>query len=521
MDREASLDLLPEPPGKTPLMARRRRRRIVFAALIGLAAVAVGAWDVLSRREQAGDGVFLVRPYLQWGSRPGPKSAAAGGLEVLWQGADRVEDWSLEVSTAAPADRAGPWVGAGPAASRRVAVEGVAPRRLYRAAVPGQVPGGTFAYRVRRDGATVFEARARAPWDRAHPHRFVVFGDGGVDTSEQRAVAYEAYRAGPDFVFITGDLVYYKGRFAEYLSKFFPIYNSDRASPRSGAPLLRSTLVLAAPGNHDLIERDLDRCPDGLAYFLLWSLPLNGPIGTPGAANTPALRGTAGRRDGFLDLAGPAYPRMANYSFDYGGVHWAVLDTNAYADWTDPALRAWLERDLASDAAREASWRFVAFHQPPFHSSKAHADEQRSRVLVDLFERSAVDLVFCGHIHNYQRTYPLKFVAAAAPGGKAVDAAGHVDGRWTLDTAYDGVTRTRPDGIIYIVSGAGGARLYSREQHEDDASWQPFTAKFIANTHSLTVVDVSSDRLTLRQVSAGGEEIDRFAVTRGEPAPAP
>ena len=43
---------------------------------------------------------------------------------------------------------------------------------------------------------------------------------------------------------------------------------------------------------------------NNLAYFLLWSLPLNGPIGTPGAANTPALRGTAGRRDAFLDLAG-------------------------------------------------------------------------------------------------------------------------------------------------------------------------------------------------------------------------
>jgi 3',5'-cyclic AMP phosphodiesterase CpdA len=497
------------------MRTRRRRRRIVFAALIGLAAVAVGAWDALSGREQAGDGVFLVKPYLQWGSRPGPKSAAAGGLEVLWQGADRVEDWSLEVATAAPSDQAGPWVAAGPPASRRVALEGVAPRRLYRAAVPGQVPGGTFTYRVKRDGASVFEARARAPWDRAHPHRFVVFGDGGVDTWEQRAVANQAYRARPDFVFITGDLVYYKGRLAEYLTKFFPIYNSDQAAPRAGAPLLRSTLVLAAPGNHDLIERDLDRCPDGLAYFLLWSLPLNGPIDTPGAANTPALIGTTRRREAFLDLAGPAYPRMANYSFDYGGVHWAVLDTNPYADWTDPALRAWLERDLASDAARAAAWRFVAFHQPPFHSSKAHAEEQRSRVLVDLLERGNVDLVFCGHIHNYQRTHPLRF-AAEGP----ADREGRVAGRWTLDARYDGVTRTRPDGIIYIISGAGGAGLYSRN-HEDDASRQPFTAKFIADTHSLTVVDVAADRLAVSQVSAEGEELDRFVVTRGATAAAP
>ena len=57
----------------------------------------------------------------------------------------------------------------------------------------------------------------------------------------------------------------------------------------------------------------------------------------------PALKGTPQHRKAFLDLAGPAYPRMANYSFDYGGVHWAVLDTNSYANWTDPALRDWLD----------------------------------------------------------------------------------------------------------------------------------------------------------------------------------
>jgi len=500
------------------MMFRRRNRWIALAALVGLAAVTFAAWTWYSDREPAGDGVFLVKPYLQWGA--GTQQDSPGGVEVLWQGADRYESWSLEVKAEADPDSdsgsENPWVAATPTTTRRVAIEGVAPRRLYRAVVPGETPGCTFGYRVRHGGVPVFEARARIPWTEEHPHRFVVFGDCGADTSEQRAVAYQTALARPDFVLITGDLVYYKGSFSEYLRHFFPIYNSDQASPRTGAPLLRSTLVLAAAGNHDLIERDLDRCPDGLAFFLLWSLPLNGPIGTLGAANTPVLKGSLARQRAFLDLAGPAYPRMANYSFDYGGAHWTVLDTNTYADWTDPELRAWLERDLSSDAARKAAWRFVAFHQPPFQSAKEHADEQRTRVLVDLFEKSGVDIVFCGHIHNYQRTYPLRFVAA---GGVAAD--GRVAGRWTLDTAYDGVRRTRPDGIIYIVSGAGGARLYSREQHDDAKSWQDFTAKFIANTHSLTVVDVTAGRLTLRQVSAAGAELDRFIVTRGETAVAP
>jgi 3',5'-cyclic AMP phosphodiesterase CpdA len=496
---------------------RRRRRRIVFASaavLAGLAAVVFGMWDRLTLREPPPDGPFLVEPYVQWGASP--RTGSTGGLDVLWQGADRDERWTLEVRPN-DADVHGPWTAAGPPTSRRVAVGRVAPRRLYRGAIPGQAPGRSLRYRVVCDGVPAFEASVRIPETAARPHRFVVFGDGGADTSGQREVAYQAFRARPDLVMITGDLVYYKGSLAEYLHHFFPIYNSDAASPRLGAPLLRSIPVLAAPGNHDLIERDLDRCPDGLAYFLLWSLPLNGPIGTPGAASTPVLLGAAAHRRALLDAAGPAYPRMANYSFDHAGAHWAVLDTNAYADWTDPALRDWLARDLGSEAARDATWRFVAFHQPPFHSSRAHAEEQRSRVLADLLERFNVDVVFCGHIHNYQRTYPMRFAAT----GSTPTPDGRVPGRWTLDRSYDGVTRTRPDGIIYVVSGAGGARLYDRGQDGDRASWQEFTARFIANTHSLTIVDVADDRLTLRQVSGEGAELDRFVITRDEPAVAP
>jgi 3',5'-cyclic AMP phosphodiesterase CpdA len=501
----------------------RSKRWIGFAAIAALVVVAsaLSSWTWHTGWEETGDGVFLVKPYVQWGPETPPGSPA--GVEVLWQGADQDESWALEVQAAGNTNAQGEWVTMEPPAARRVAIEGLKPRRLYRstARVPAGTPGDSFRYRVKRGGVPVFEAGAHAPWNERHPHRFVVFGDGGADTPAQREVAYQTYQAGADFVLITGDLVYYKGSLSEYLHHFFPIYNSERAAPASGAPLLRQTMVLAAAGNHDLIERDLDRCPDGLAFYLLWSLPLNGPIGTPGAANTSVLRGAPSRQRAFLDAAGRAYPRMANYAFDYGGTHWTVLDTNAYADWTDPALRAWLEHDLTSEAARKADWRFVAFHQPPFHSAREHAEEQRSRVLVDLFEKAGVDIVFCGHIHNYERTYPLRFSAARTADGKtfAVAPDGRVAGHFTFDTAYDGVSHTRPDGIIYVVSGGGGARLYSGERHGDAASWQEFTARFIANTHSLTVVDVTADRLTLRQVSAAGEELDRFDVTRGARVP--
>jgi hypothetical protein len=69
-----------------------------------------------------------------------------------------------------------------------------------------------------------------------------------------------------------------------------------------------------------------------------------------------------------------------------------------------------------------------------------------------------------------------------------------------------------PVDVIYRVTGAGGAGLFNPEQQDDPASWQPFTDKFISKVHSLTVADVDGPRLTVRQVSAKGQELDRFTI---------
>ena len=68
--------------------------------------------------------------------------------------------------------------------------------------------------------------------------------------------------------------------------------------------------------------------------------------------------------------------------------------------------------------------------------------------------------------------------------------------------------------MIYLVTGAGGNTLYNPEQQDDPASWQPFTHKFISKIHTLTVADVDGTKLTVRQVSMNGEELDRFIVTK-------
>jgi hypothetical protein len=391
-------------------------------------------------------------------------------------------------------------------------VEGVPPHRLYRATLAGLEPGGRFSYKVRRGGEIVFAAEGRGPKLAGKPQKFVVFGDCGANTEEQRVIACRAYEARPDYVMITGDIVYDRGRISEYREKFWPIYNADEASPSQGAPLLRSTLFFAAPGNHDIGSRDLGKYSDGLAYFLYWAQPLNGPVGEEGSAHVPRLEGPEANQRAFRDAAGPNYPRMGNFSFDYGDVHWTVLDANPYVDWTDRELRAWVERDLA--AARGAAWRLVAIHQPGFQSARKHSDEENMRVMADIFEAGGVQVVFCGHVHNYQRTYPLRFEVERDRDNKPIRRKELVGGRWTLDRLFDGITRTRPEGVIYLVTGAGGASLYNPEQQDDPTTWKEFTQKFVSKIHSLTVAEVDGSRLIVRQVSLRGEEIDRFAVTK-------
>jgi len=213
----------------------------------------------------------------------------------------------------------------------------------------------------------------------------------------------------------------------------------------------------------------------------------------------------------FLEAAGKNYPRMANFSFDYGNAHWIVLDSNSYVNWTDPSLRAWISKDLTS--AKSATWRFVGFHHPGFSSSKVHFEDQWMRVLSDVFEQGAVDVVFAGHVHNYQRSFPLRF--RTSPGtGKLRSDLGRVEGTWTLDRGFNGKTKTKPEGVIYLVTGAGGAELYNPEQQGIPSSWQGFTARYYAEKHSLTEVDVNDRTLSVRQISEDGNEVDRFTLSK-------
>ena len=454
------------------------------------------------------ENAFITKPYLQIGRTPAP-----GALEVLWHSPDSNVDWSVEYR----GDETGDWKKSDLPSSRRVAVSGVEPHRVYRAVLTNLSPGSTCHYRVLKAGQVVFTAKARTPKSAGQAYRFVAFGDCGAGSAEQKPLARRAFASEPDFVVIPGDIVYERGLIVDYRKKFWPVYNADEPTA-AGVPLIRSVPFVAAPGNHDLGTRDLNKYPDALAYYLYWSQPLNGPLGAEGGPLVPALAASDANRHAFVEAAGDAYPRMANFSFDYGNAHWTILDSNPYVNWTDASLKSWIASDLAS--AQNATWRFVVFHHPGFNSSRVHYEEQQMRLLAPTFEAGKVDIVFNGHVHNYQRSFPLKFVpdkqGMPLYGGKDNNAVHGrlVTGLWQLDKSFDGRSNTKPNGVIYLITGAGGQHLYNPEQTDDPDSWQKFTDKFFSTSHSLTVADVDGKTITIRQVTADGREVDRFSVTK-------
>jgi hypothetical protein len=260
---------------------------------------------------------------------------------------------------------------------------------------------------------------------------------------------------------------------------------------------------------------DFDADADSLGYFTNKYLPLNAP---PHPQPTPKV-GAAARLDAFRACAGARYPRMANYSFDYGDGHFLCLDSNLYLDPTDAGWQRWIANDLAGT---DAPWKFVVYHHPAFNVGLEHYSEQHMRVLSPIFERYGVTLVLSGHEHNYQRTRPIRF-APAGPGAAARlnQSDRLVPGTFTVDRAFDGRQVTRPEGVIYLTTGAGGKHLYDPEFTNQPSSWlRPedgkvaYVERLVADRHSLTMVDMRPRELVVRQVDEWGHELDRVLIEK-------
>lgn len=503
-------------------MAKSSRRQFLRAAggitFLALSPAGRGLW-AFAAEPDAAPLLFTAQPYVQ----PGAQSRLVAGREsfvVAWQTEPRAADFKVEygetkvLGKTAKIERT----------ERLTGAAGKGDSRYNYAATLDSLPlGKRVFYRVSCGGKTVTEGFSTTRRPRGQKIRFVAFGDSCCGARAVTAIAYQAWRANPDFVLNAGDNVYDSGLDTEYARYFFPVYNSPEADPAKGAPLLRAVPLYTVLGNHDVRGRDgsgqpmgdFDKNPGSLAYYTNMHLPLNGfapshPTGTGGDPATVA---------NFKNAAGARYPRMANYSFDYGDAHFCCLDANLQIDPTDDALQAWIASDLTGT---DATWKFVMYHHPAFNVADAHYTEQHMRALAPLLEKHGVDFVLSGHAHTYQRPRPLRFTPADLTKTKKRGSADRrTPGIWKVDRAFDGVKNTRPDGIFHITTGAGGAGMHDPEHTNDRSKWLhkdddnlDYVARFVSDRHSLSVFEIDGRVLTMNQVDEHGQTIDSIRVTK-------
>jgi len=463
--------------------------------------------------------VFTALPYIQPGNHsnlvPGQE-----GLVVTWQTEAKPADFLVEFGEKSPSGSTAPvtrnelWAGE--------KVDGSS-RFVYHAVLANLELGTRYQYRVSCNGSPILEGFFTTRQPRGKNIRFVTFGDNSYGDISDRAIAYLTHQQNPDFVMNVGDNVYDAGRLSEYERYFFPVYNADVAQARVGGPVLRSVPFYTVLANHDVrghdekgnIAADFDKQPDSLAYYSSMHLPLNGPVP---AAPTPTTGG-GGRYDQFLATAADRFPRMANYSFDFGDAHMLCLDSNLYVNPLDPGLMNWIDQDLGST---DALWKFVTFHHPAYNVGIGHYSEQHMRVLSPIFEKYNVDFGLHGHEHCYQRGRPIRFAPKDTSKASLVNAGNReVPGDFTIDREFDGVQKTTPKGVIYLTTGAGGKQLYDANWNQNPSRWlwpednnADYVVNFVSDRHSLTVFDLNGPVLDMVQIDEWGQEIDRLRVTK-------
>ena len=278
---------------------------------------------------------------------------------------------------------------------------------------------------------------------------FIAFGDSGTGSTQQRQLAALMGSDSFDLALHAGDIVYGNSggtgdaTFRTYGEWFFDVY----------ASWLPHRPFFPVEGNHDSRPSN----GDGVAYLEVFSLPSNGEA--------------------------PAYPALDEryYSFDYGRVHFVMLDTE-YA-FQDAGRRAqqlsWLESDLA---ATTQPWKVAVFHRSPYSAGGEHGSDLAVRAaFVPVLEQYGVRLVISAHEHTYERTRPLRQSASAAP-------------------------------VTYVVTGGGGGPLYP----SGTADWTAYSA----SRHHYVKGDVTECTLTLNAVGLSGAVFDSTTITRcEEPAP--
>jgi len=256
-----------------------------------------------------------------------------------------------------------------------------------------------------------------AKQEAARTFQWAVIGDMGVARSQQTITPLSALAANfsMDMVLHVGDISYADGNQQQW-DIFLRLVQ----------PIAATIPYMVIPGNHEGAD------------FAFGSYKNRFEMPSSSAASTRGGRSRAKRRS-YTDSLGNMY-----YSFNYGPVHFIGISTETTIELPNvtPEGLAFLQADLkVADSPTQRArqpWIVVMQHRPLYCTTNrmdCHLFAEYLRMKLEaIYIQYHVDLVFAGHVHNYERTFPVA-------NGVAVQ-----------------LNYSQPAAPIYIVDGAAGNR---------------------------------------------------------------
>ena len=294
-------------------------------------------------------------------------------------------------------------------------------RKVHELRLEGLKQGAKYYYLAACKGATSAVHTFRTAARRGEAFRFAAYGDSRSHPDRHRMVAQAIRASKPNFAIHMGDLVSTGEDYDAWHREFF----------EPMAEVMAEVPLFPCLGNHE---------HNASHYYDFFSLPGN----------------------------------EAWYSFVYGDATFIALDTNQRFSRRSEQCR-WLTDELKR---ADTIWTFVFFHHPAYSSGSHGCTPPVLKHLVPLLAEHNVDLVFAGHDHTYERTFPIVRSEKASK------------------------------GTIFVVTGGGGARCYP-------VTPKPWTAYAESTLHHC-VVDVDGAKLSLKAVRPDGEIFDSLTLDKRE-----
>jgi hypothetical protein len=360
--------------------------------------------------------------------------------------------------------------------------------------ITGLQPYTKYYYTVGTTTSTLVSAapdiffRTAPNYGQKGDYRFWVVGDAGTGGNSQRDTRtsflnYSNNKNIDGWIWL-GDNAYESGFDSEYQANVFS--NNTFEAP------LKNIVVWPAVGNHDY-NNNFPFSPSP-AYFDIFTLPANAECG------------------------GVASGTEKYYSYNYGNIHFVVLDSYDVSRSSAGAMATWIQNDLT---ANTLPWVIAYWHHPPYTKGSHNSDNSNfldgelvdmRQNIIPILEAKGVDLVLSGHSHVYERSYLLDghygYSSSLTPAMKKDNTSGS----YPLDCAYLKQTQATNShkGTVYVVCGCSG-----KNDSSPSSGWpHPAMYSYTNTVYGSMAVDIKDNKLEGKFITSTGTVFDSFTIIK-------